>query len=86
MKTIIEKETNCSKYLFSDDKQINITEEFIEVGDPDNLDFIISDLNSDNATLVEGVTGPDDWFGCKYNYVNDAWELCPDWVDPRLEE
>jgi len=86
MKTIIENETNCSKYLFSDDKQINITEEFIEVGDPDNLDFIISDLNSDNATLVEGVTGPDDWFGCKYNYVNDAWELCPDWVDPRLEQ
>jgi hypothetical protein len=31
------------------------------------------------------VTTPDDWFGCKYNYVNNAWELCPDWVDPRIE-
>ena len=85
MKTIV-CEMNCSKYLFADDKQINITADHIEVGDPANLDFIIGDLNSSNSTLIEGVTEPDDWYGCKYNYVNDAWELCPDWVDPRLEE
>ena len=42
--------------------------------------------NSGNATLIEGVTQPEDWYGCKYNYVNGAWELCPDWIDPRLEE
>jgi len=82
MKTIIENETNCSKYLFSDDKQLNITDQFIEVGDPDNLDFIISDLNSDNATLIQNVSAPDDWYGCKYNYVNDAWEVSSDWVEP----
>jgi hypothetical protein len=85
MKTIV-CEMNCSKYLFADDKQINITADHIEVGDPANLDFIIGDLNANNSTLIEGVTEPDDWYGCKYNYVNDAWELCPDWVDPRLEQ
>jgi hypothetical protein len=85
MKTIIENGTNCSKYLFADDKQANMTADHIEVGDPANLDFIIGDLNSGNATLIEGVTEPDDWYGCKYNYVNGAWELCPDWVDPREE-
>jgi len=85
MKTII-CEMNCSKYLFADDKQVNMKADCIEVGDPDNLDFIIGDLNANNSTLIEGVTEPDDWYGCKYNYVNGAWELCPDWVDPRLEE
>jgi hypothetical protein len=43
-------------------------------------------MNSANSTLIEGVTEPDDWFGCKYNYVNGVWELCSDWVDPRLEQ
>jgi len=76
---------NCSKYLFADAKQVNMKADCIEVGDPANLDFIIGDLNANNSTLIEGVTTPDDWYGCKYNYVNGVWELCPDWVDPRLE-
>lgn len=82
MKTIIEQETNCSKYLLSDDKQVNIKADHIEVGNPASLDFIIGDMNANNATLIEGVTEPDDWEGCKYNYVNGVWELCPDWEDP----
>ena len=85
MKTIID-EINCSKYLFADDKQVNMKVNCIEVGDPASLDFIVADLNSGNATLIEGVTEPDDWYGCKYNYVNGVWELCPDWDDPRIEE
>jgi hypothetical protein len=84
MKTIIETETNCSKYLLADDAPVNIKADCIELGAPDNLELIILDLNAGNATLVEGVTEPDDWFGCKYNYVNGVWELCPDWVDPRV--
>ena len=85
MKTIV-CDMNCSKYLFADDKQLNITADRIEVGDPTNLDFIIGDLNSGNCTLIEGVTEPDDWYGCKYNYVNSEWVLCNDWVDPRITE
>jgi hypothetical protein len=72
MKTIV-CDQNCSKYLFADDKQLNITADHIEVGDPANLDFIIGDLNANNSTLIEGVTEPDDWYGCKYNYVDGAW-------------
>ena len=82
MKTIIDS-SNCSKYLFDDSKQVNVKSDCIEVGDTDSLEFIISDLNDNNATLIEGVTEPDDWYGCKYNYINDAWELCPNWVDTR---
>lgn len=85
MKTIIETETTCSKYLLDDDKQVNIKDNCIEVGDPANLDFIIGDMNSGNATLIESVTAPDDWCGCKYNYVNGVWEICSDWVDEQHE-
>ena len=85
MKTIIETATNNSKFLFDDNKQINITDTQIEVGDPANLDFIVGCMDANNATLIEGVTEPDDYYGCKYNYVDGAWELCPDWIDPRLE-
>lgn len=84
MKTII-CDMNCSKYLFEDDKQVNITADHIEVGDPANLDFIIGDLNSSNSTLIEGVTTPDDWYGCKYNHVDGAWAAVEGWVDPRIE-
>ena len=86
MKTIVDNENLISRYLFADDYPVNVTEQNIQVGDPANLDFIIGDLNSSNATLIENVIEPDDWYGCKYNYVNGAWELCPDWVDPRLEQ
>lgn len=84
MKTIIEISTNESKYLESDETVINLFEDRIEVGDP--IVYTVGDLNSQNAIVVENVTGPEDWLGCKYLYVNGAWELCPDWVDPRLEQ
>tara|TARA_R110000803_G_scaffold158910_1_gene223119 strand:+ start:110 stop:595 length:486 start_codon:yes stop_codon:yes gene_type:complete len=84
MKTIIENGTNCSKYLFADDVSVVIGPEYTKATKPDGSGPIIGDMNASNATLVEGVTEPDDWVGCKYNYVNGAWELCPDWTDPRL--
>lgn len=83
MKTIIDSH-NCSKYLFADEKTVTVKADCIEVGLP--VEFIINDLNFINSTLIEGVTEPEDWYGCKYNYVNGVWELFPDWVDPRLEE
>ena len=85
MKTIIDS-SNSSKYLFTDDKQVNVKFDCIEIGDPANLDFIISDLNSRNSVLIEGVTEPEDWYGCKYNCAADGtWSLVEGWVDPRLE-
>lgn len=78
MKTLIQNTTNVSKYLFED--SINISIESDKIMAPD---FIISDLNSNNATLVEGVTAPEDWTGCKYLYENSAWVVNPNWVEPE---
>jgi hypothetical protein len=89
MKTIIENSTNCSKFLFADDVNVVLDADKITVYDAENpseISFYVVDLNADNSTLIEGVTEPDDWYGCKYNYVNGTWEACADWVDPRLIE
>lgn len=83
MKTIIDQE-NCSKFLLDDNMTVDIRDDVTIVGHP--VQFIVADLNSGNATLIENVTEPEDWYGCKYNYVNGVWELCPDFVDPRLEQ
>ena len=86
MKTIVDNATNTSKYLVADDYGINVTADNIEMGDPSSLDFIIGDLNSSNATVIEGVSTPDDWYGCKYTHDGTAWAEVEGWVDPRLEE
>ena len=83
MKTIINNETNVSLYLLPPTETVNIFADRIEVGNP--IRFAISDLNSSNCTLVEDVTAPDDWYGCKYTYTaTEGWVAVPDWVDPRI--
>jgi hypothetical protein len=85
MKTIVD-ENNCSKYLVANAYSVVVSAEKIEMGDPSNLDFIIGDLNSSNSTVIEGVSTPDDWYGCKYNCAADGtWTAVEGWVDPRIE-
>ena len=55
MKTIIENSTKLSKYLLDDATPVVFLANQINVGDPNNLDFIIGDLSEGNASLVEGV-------------------------------
>ena len=55
MKTIIENSTKLSKYLLDDATPVAFINGQIHVGDPNNLDFIIGDLNEGNASLVEDV-------------------------------
>jgi len=55
MKTIIENATKLSKYLLDDATPVTFLADRINVGDPNNLDFIIGDLNEGNASLVENV-------------------------------
>tara|TARA_R110000796_G_scaffold367_1_gene1240 strand:+ start:2949 stop:3218 length:270 start_codon:yes stop_codon:yes gene_type:complete len=87
MKTIVDTTTNTSKYLVADDYVVNITDKQIEMGDLSNIDFIIDDLNGSNCSLIQGVTTPDDWFGCKYTCATDGtWAIIEGWVDPRVEE
>jgi hypothetical protein len=86
MKTITENETGRSKYLFADDKPVAIQESQILVGDPNNLDFIIADLNSGNCTLHENISDPPaDWIGNKYTYDGSEWTQDPDWEDAPLD-
>ena len=84
MKTIIDNATRTSKYLVADDYVIESSESSITMGDP--VDFIIGDLNSTNSTIIEGVSEPDDWFGCKY-LVNESDEFVAieGWVDQRTQ-
>lgn len=85
MKTIVETSTKLSKYLLADDVVITATANDITVGDP--AQFIISDLNSGNATITENVTNaPEDWVGNKYKLDGTTWSANPDWVDPDAEE
>ena len=85
MKTIVDNATNTSKYLFADDKPVTMGSDTITVGDP--AEFIIGDLNSGNATLIEGVSEPEDWYWCKYTCASDGtFTTVEGWVDPRESE
>jgi thiamine pyrophosphokinase len=78
MKTLIENSTKQSKYIWADDAVVTVNEAVTVTPN-----FIVGDLNSTNATLVENVTPPEDWAGCKYLYDAGAWTLNPQWVDPN---
>ena len=54
----------------------------ITVGSP--AEFIISDMSNGNATLITGVSEPEDWYGCKYTCASDGtFTAVEGWVDPR---
>jgi polyribonucleotide nucleotidyltransferase len=76
MKTIIETSTNISKYTFDDAHDLVVTADNITCPH-----FIIGDMNSSNATIVEGVTPPADWVGCKYTYVDSTWTINPNYEE-----
>jgi hypothetical protein len=78
MKTLIFTETKESKYIWEDSALIVLTE--TQTNAPN---LFIMDLNSTNAVLIENVTPPADWRGCKYLY-DGAWTLNPKWVDPSV--
>lgn len=80
MKTLIHNESKESKYIWADNVVITLEDDITYTPS-----FSIADLNSNNATLVENVTPPDDWAGCKYLYDAGAWTLNPNWVDPTQE-
>jgi len=74
MKTLIHNITKESKYVWADDAVVTLSEAMIYAPD-----FNIGDMNSTNATLIENVTPPTDWAGCKYLY-DGTWTLNPQWV------
>lgn len=80
MKTIVETATGLSKYLLADDVVVTLNADHIVVGEPPQ--FIIADLNADNAVVYEGVTAPEGWSGNKYTFDGSDWTLNPDWAEP----
>jgi hypothetical protein len=83
MKTIVETATGLSKYLLADNVSAALNVDHIVVGDPPQ--FIVADLNADNAVVYEGVTAPADWTGNKYTFDGSDWTLNPDWIDPAIQ-
>lgn len=82
MKTIIDTENNWSMYIFDNDVTLSV--ETNRIVTPD---FIISDLNLNNASIIEDVTPPSDWTGCKYIYADSTWTLNSEWIEaPDAEE
>ena len=81
MKTIIENGTNISKYMFANSVAITMGADSINTPD-----FIIGDMNTSNCTLVEGVTSPSSWVGCKYTFDGTTWAVDPDYVAPEVPE
>ena len=81
MKTILFNDTNISAYQFDDASAITMSSANITTPD-----FIIGDLNSSNATLVENVTPPNDWTGGKYTFADGTWTQVVGWVDPKQQE
>jgi hypothetical protein len=91
MKTIIENETNVSKYLFEDAAEITLESNRIVIGNTNNPELYINDLNSSTATVHTNVTAPLDnegnlaWKGCKYTFDGATWAQNLNWVDPDAE-
>ena len=79
MKTIVEKSTSISKYLFDAAEIVVLNDDNIVVGNP--VEFIIGDLNASSVTVYEDVTAPAEWMGNKYTFDGIDWTLNPDWVE-----
>jgi hypothetical protein len=84
MKAIIINESKICFEAFSDDTNVAMLPERIDVG----TDYIIACLNSETATLVEDVTLPLDYFAGKYKYdpeKAEPWSVDENWVEPPEE-
>lgn len=80
MKTIINNETRESKYIFEDSVELEFFSDRIETPN-----FIIADLNMDNASVITEVTPPADWVGNKYLIdIELQWELNPNYAEPKV--
>lgn len=75
MKTIIEKATKLSHYVFADDVTL-VANEFNIV----TPEFNIGHLDAERGEIIENVTPPEDWIAGMYFYDNGQWVINPDGV------
>ena len=84
MKTIIENTTKLSKYLLDDGTPVVFEGGQIRVGNP--VQFIIGDLNKDNARVVENVPVATDGPAVTVAYAGDfrSPEVEDTWVGNKF--
>jgi hypothetical protein len=80
MKTILDS-SNVSKYIVDDAEPVSLETNRIVIGNPVSL--YVADMNASNSSLIEGVTPPEDWVGCKYLFDGTTWTQNPSWVEPE---
>ena len=78
MKTIVEKNTNISQYIFDDSISIIMLDDRTVT----NV-LIICDLTISNAVVIENVTPPEYWCSGKYLYIDGNWEPNQNWEPPN---
>lgn len=71
MKTLVQKGTNLSVYVFDDAESVDIQQGAVAVGSP--VRFLIGDMNADNAELRSVSDVPADWVGGKYKFDGLIW-------------
>jgi hypothetical protein len=82
MKTVIEKATKISHYIFADDVPL-VPNEFNIV----TPNFNIGHLDAERGEIIENVTPPEDWIPGMYFYDNGQWVINPEGVPvPRPPE
>jgi hypothetical protein len=84
MKTIVDKDTAVSTWLFDDSTQVFIGDDVTVVGPLSKPELYIDDLTSSNSILIEGVANTKSaWVGGKFIYRDGEWSDNPDYVEPQ---
>lgn len=78
MKTIVEKETQLSKFILNDDDEVQLLENTILIPNE-----IISCHSKYDCVVYENVSPPEDWYGNKYTFDGSVWKESPDWIQPE---
>ena len=78
MQTIVRNGTNVSLYYIADSKTVDIGSDKTTISDGGTPELIISDCDSSNATLHQGVDALSDYWGWKYKHDGSAWSANTD--------
>ena len=78
MQTIVRKDTNVSLYYLADSKTVDIGSNQTTISDGGTPELIISDCDTSNATLHQGVDTLSDYWGWKYKHDGSAWSANSD--------
>ena len=83
MNIVVETSTSIVKYAGDD---YTLLPDKIEVRKSGVLAFVVGDMNSSNAEIVEVDSVPADYVGGKYLYTGGAFTTNPGYAEPDSEE